>query len=307
MKIFDAHCDVLWQLWMGKGKKSFQNDSSLHITYDQLKQNGGSVQCFAIYVPEEVPYGQRFAVALEMTNIFHEQILALPNIKWIRTKEDIQQLGKDEIGALLTLEGCDAIGNELEKLKTLYYLGVRSVGLTWNYANLVADGALESRGGGLTLFGKKAVDELNRYKVWTDVSHLSEKGFWDVIELANHLIASHSNSYELCQHPRNLTNEQIKALIQKDGMIGITFVPMFLAANKSVCMDDILRHVEHVCMLGGEKNVGFGSDFDGITETVVHVERYEHYEYVINELLKRYKEEQVNNFTYRNFIHHISF
>ncbi|MGG0184452.1 dipeptidase [Bacillus rhizoplanae] len=307
MKIFDAHCDVLWQLWMGKGKKSFQNDSSLHITYDQLKQNGGSVQCFAIYVPEEVPYGQRFAVALEMTNIFHEQILALPNIKWIRTKEDIQRLGKDEIGALLTLEGCDAIGNELEKLKTLYYLGVRSVGLTWNYANLVADGALESRGGGLTLFGKKAVDELNRYKVWTDVSHLSEKGFWDVIELANHLIASHSNSYELCQHPRNLTNEQIKALIQKDGMIGITFVPMFLAANKSVCMDDILRHVEHVCMLGGEKNVGFGSDFDGITETVVHVERYEHYEYVINELLKRYKEEQVNNFTYRNFIHHISF
>ncbi|MCP1124690.1 diguanylate cyclase [Bacillus sp. AFS018417] len=307
MEIFDAHCDVLWQLWMGKGKKSFQNDSSLHITYDQLKQNGGSVQCFAIYVPEEVPYGQRFAVALEMTNIFHEQILALPNIKWIRTKEDIQQLGKDEIGALLTLEGCDAIGNELEKLKTLYYLGVRSVGLTWNYANLVADGALESRGGGLTLFGKKAVDELNRYKVWTDVSHLSEKGFWDVIELANHLIASHSNSYELCQHPRNLTNEQIKALIQKDGMIGITFVPMFLAANKSVCMDDILRHVEHVCMLGGEKNVGFGSDFDGITETVVHVERYEHYEYVINELLKRYKEEQVNNFTYRNFIHHISF
>ncbi|CAG9611218.1 hypothetical protein BACCIP111899_00390 [Bacillus rhizoplanae] len=307
MKIFDAHCDVLWQLWMGKGKKSFQNDSSLHITYDQLKQNGGSVQCFAIYVPEEVPYGQRFAVALEMTNIFHEQILALPNIKWIRTKEDIQRLGKDEIGALLTLEGCDAIGNELEKLKTLYYLGVRSVGLTWNYANLVADGALESRGGGLTLFGKKAVDELNRYKVWTDVSHLSEKGFWDVIELANHLIASHSNSYELCQHPRNLTDEQIKALIQKDGMIGITFVPMFLAANKSVCMDDILRHVEHVCMLGGEKNVGFGSDFDGITETVVHVERYEHYEYVINELLKRYKEEQVNNFTYRNFIHHISF
>lgn len=307
MKIFDAHCDVLWQLWMGKGKKSFQNDLSLHITYDQLKQNGGSVQCFAIYVPEEVPYGQRFAVALEMTNIFHEQILALPNIKWIRTKEDIQRLGKDEIGALLTLEGCDAIGNELEKLKTLYYLGVRSVGLTWNYANLVADGALESRDGGLTLFGKKVVHELNRFKVWTDVSHLSEKGFWDVIELANHPIASHSNSYELCQHPRNLTNEQIKALIQKDGMIGITFVPMFLAANKSVCMDDILRHVEHVCMLGGEKNVGFGSDFDGITETVVHVERYEHYEYVINELLKRYKEEQVNNFTYRNFIHHIPF
>lgn len=307
MEIFDAHCDVLWQLWMGKGKRSFQNDSFLHITYDQLKQKGGSVQCFAIYVPEEVPYGQRFAVALEMVNIFHEQILTLPNIKCIRTKEDIQRLGKDEIGALLTLEGCDAIGNELEKLITLYHLGVRSVGLTWNYANLVADGALESRNGGLTLFGKKVVAELNRYKLWTDVSHLSEKGFWDVMELANHPIASHSNSYELCQHPRNLTNEQIKALIQKDGMIGITFVPMFLAANKSVCIDDILRHIEHVCMLGGEKNVGFGSDFDGITETVVHVQRYEHYENVINELLKRYKEEQVNNFTYRNFIHHISF
>lgn len=307
MKIFDAHCDVLWQLWMGKGKRTFQNDSLLHITYDQLTKKGGSIQCFAIYVPEEVPYGQRFAVALEMANIFHEQILALPNIKWIRTKEDIQQLGTDEIGALLTLEGCDAIGRELTKLQTLYYLGVRSVGLTWNYANLVADGALESRGAGLTLFGKKVVEDLNRYKIWTDVSHLSEKGFWDVMELADYPIASHSNSYELCPHPRNLTNEQIRALIQRDGMIGVTFVPMFLAANKSVCTDDILKHVEHVCMLGGERNVGFGSDFDGITETVVHVEKYEHYEYVINELLKRYKEEQVNNFIYRNFIHHIPF
>jgi len=307
LKIFDAHCDVLWQLWMGKGKRTFQNDSSLHITYDQLTKKRGSIQCFAIYVPEEVPYGQRFAVALEMANIFHEQILALPNVKWIRTKEDIQRLGTDDIGALLTLEGCDAVGRELTKLQTLYYLGVRSVGLTWNYANLVADGALESRGGGLTLFGEKVVEELNRYKIWTDVSHLSEKGFWDVMELSDNPIASHSNSYELCSHPRNLTNEQIRALIQKDGMIGITFVPMFLAANKSVCTDDILRHVENVCMLGGERNVGFGSDFDGITETVVHVERYEHYEYVINELLKRYKEEQVNNFIYRNFIHHIPF
>ena len=307
LKIFDAHCDVLWQLWTGKGKRIFQNESSLHITYNQLRQKSGSIQCFAIYVPEEVSYDQRFAVALEMANIFHEQILALPNIKWIRTKEDIQQLGKDEIGALLTLEGCDAIGKELTKLQTLYYLGVRSVGLTWNYANLVADGALESRGGGLTLFGEKVVEDLNRYKIWTDVSHLSEKGFWDVMELADYPIASHSNSYELCQHPRNLTNEQIRALIQKDGMIGVTFVPMFLAVNKSACTDDILRHVENVCMLGGEKNLGFGSDFDGITETVVHVERYEHYENVINELLKRYKEEQVNNFIYRNFIHHIPF
>lgn len=307
VKIFDAHCDVLWQLWRAEGKKNFRNDPNLHITFEQLEKRKGSVQCFAIYVPETVPYEKRFEVALAMVDLFYKQILSLPNMKLIQTKKDIEQLGENEIGALLTLEGCEAIGKEMMKLRTLYRLGVRSVGLTWNHANLLADGAMETRGAGLTTFGRKVVEELDSFRLWTDTSHLSETGFWDVMEIAQYPIASHSNCESLCKHPRNLKDEQIEALIQKDGMIGVTFVPAFLTNNKSTYIDDILRHVEHICSLGGERNIGFGSDFDGITEMVVGVETYTHYEYVINELSKRYSETNVRNFLYHNFVNHISF
>ncbi|WP_000862183.1 membrane dipeptidase, partial [Bacillus cereus] len=110
MKVFDAHCDVLWQLWNAKGKKNFQNDPSLHITFEQLKKRTGSIQCFAIYVPETVPYEQRFEVALNMVDIFYKQVLSLPGMKLIRTKKDIEQLESNEVGAILTLEGGEAIG-----------------------------------------------------------------------------------------------------------------------------------------------------------------------------------------------------
>lgn len=307
MKVFDAHCDVLWKLWSAKGTKSFQNDSELHITLEQLKERKGSIQCFAIYVPETVAYEDRFEIALTMIDIFHQEILSLPGIKFIQTKEDIQKLGQDEVGALLTLEGCEAIGKEMMKLRLFYRLGVRSFGLTWNYANLLADGALETRGAGLTAFGKQIVEEFNRLRLWTDVSHLNERSFWDVIEIAQNPIASHSNCNQLCQHPRNLNDEQIKELIKRDSIIGITFVPQFLTNRKEATIADILRHVEHVCSLGGERNIGFGSDFDGIPKAVVKVEAYRDYEYIINELCKKYSETTVERFLYHNFVERITF
>ncbi|QWG29242.1 membrane dipeptidase [Bacillus mycoides] len=307
MKIFDAHCDVLFQLWSAKGKKDFQNDSQLHITFEQLKKRKGSIQCFAIYVPETVAYENRFEVALQMIDIFHNEILSLPGMKFIQTKNDINMLKQDEIGALLTIEGCEAIGKEAMKLRLFYRLGVRSFGLTWNYANLLADGALEARGAGLTTFGRQVVQELNTLHLWTDVSHLNERSFWDVIEIAENPIASHSNCYQLCGHPRNLTDEQIRALIKKNSIIGITFVPQFLTNERQANIADILRHVEYICSLGGEKNIGFGSDFDGILETVVGVEAYRDYENIINQLCKKYSESTVERFLYENFIDRITF
>ncbi|MDH4419898.1 diguanylate cyclase [Bacillus sp. AFS054943] len=307
MKIFDAHCDVLFQLWSAKGKKDFRNDSQLHITFEQLKKRKGSIQCFAVYVPETVAYEKRFEAALQMIDIFYNEILSLPGVKFIQTKEDINRLKQDEIGALLTLEGCEAIGKDTMKLRLFYRLGVRSFGLTWNYANLLADGALETRGAGLTTFGQHVVQELNMLHLWTDVSHLNERSFWDVIEIATNPIASHSNCYKLCQHPRNLNDEQIRALIKKNSMIGVTFVPQFLTSERQAHITDIVRHIEHICSLGGEGNIGFGSDFDGILETVVDVSVYRDYENVMNELYKHYAASTVERFLYDNFVEYISF
>ena len=307
MKIFDAHCDVLFQLWSAKGKKDFQNDSQLHITFEQLKRRKGSIQCFAIYVPETVAYEKRFEAALQMIDIFYNEILSLPGVKFIQTKDDINMLKQDEIGAILTLEGCEAIGKDAMKLRLFYRLGVRSFGLTWNYANLLADGALETRGAGLTTFGKHVVQELNTLHVWTDVSHLNERSFWDVIEIAKNPIASHSNCTKLCQHPRNLNDEQLRALIKRNSMIGVTFVPQFLISEKQANIADIVKHIDYICSLGGENNIGFGSDFDGILETVVNVSTYGEYENVINELCKHYAASTVERFLYDNFVEHISF
>lgn len=308
MVVFDAHCDVLWQIWRKKRRIAFNKDDSLHVTLEGLKKGNGKLQCFAVYVPEEVPCEQRFEAALEMIHIFYEDILKKHSeVKLVLTRQDILTLQEEEVGALLTLEGCDAIGSSLTRLQTLYRLGVRSVGLTWNYANAVADGTLETRGAGLSDFGKQVVQQLNEYRLWTDVSHLSERGFWDVMQLAHFPIASHSNCYSLCPHPRNLKDEQIRALIARNGRIGITFVPMFLTDGRSAAITHILQHLEHICSLGGEHHVGFGSDFDGITETVHNLGRYAEYENLKNELVKHYKEEQVHAFLYGNFMRGITF
>lgn len=307
MKIFDAHCDVLLQLWSAQEKRDFKNDPQLHITFEQLKRRKGSIQCFAIYVPETVAYEKRFEAALQMIDIFYNDILSLPGMKLIQTKADISMLKQDEIGAILTLEGCEAIGKDAMKLRLLYRLGVRSFGLTWNYANLLADGVLETRGAGLTTFGKHVVQELNRLHAWTDVSHLNERSFWDVIEVAKNPIASHSNCMKLFQHPRNLNDEQLKALIKRNSIIGVTFVPQFLRSEKQANIADIIRHIEYICSLGGENNIGFGSDFDGILETVVNVSAYRDYENVINELCKHYAASTVERFLYDNFVDRISF
>lgn len=302
MKIFDAHCDVLWRLWEDK-YISFNENSPLQITYDGLMKYPGSIQCMAIFVPEEVPFSRKYEVALEMIDIFYEKIVKpFDKIKVIRNQEDAQALQSDEVGVILTLEGCDAIGTDLYRLRTLQRLGVRSVGLTWNYANAVADGVLEERGGGLTTFGKELVEELNSLELWADVSHLSVKGFWEVMERAKYPVATHSNCYQLCPHPRNLSDNQIKELIKRDGMIGINFFPLFLTTEDEATIADILRHIEHICALGGEFNIGLGSDFDGIDHTPVGLESYDKYEELINELSKIYTPEQVENFCFHNFI-----
>jgi len=301
MKIFDAHCDVLYKIWENESL-SFTEDSNLHITFNDLNKFPGSIQCMAIFVPPEVPEPLKFDSALKMIDIFYEKIIKpYDNIKVILQKADIHKLKDHEIGVILTLEGCDVIGSDLIKLKTLYRLGVRAVGLTWNYANAVADGVLEERGGGLTNFGKDVIRELNTLDLWTDVSHLTERGFYEVIDIAKYPIASHSNAYEICPHPRNLKDHQIRALIEKKGVMGMNFCPSFLK-EQDAGISDILKHIEHICELGGEFNVGLGSDFDGIAMTPKGIANYGQYDNLINELVKHYTHKQVENFCYDNFV-----
>lgn len=303
MKIFDAHCDVLMKLFLNP-QISFKDSEKLHITKQSLLKNGAKVQCFAIYIPENVHPDLRFSAALQMVDLFYKKIIVEQEMKLIRSRADITALQVNEIGAILTLEGCDCIGQDLSKLKTLLRLGVTSVGLTWNHANSVADGALEPRGAGVTSFGQEVIQLLNEQSIWCDVSHLSEAAFWDTIQFADYPIASHSNVYNLCAHPRNLKDDQILALLKKDAVIGITFVPPFLTNKPIASISDILKHIDYVASLGGEQQIGLGSDFDGIDQTVDQLSSYHEYHHLVNELVKYYSADLVKGILFKNFVHH---
>lgn len=305
MKVIDLHCDVLLRLYDSQGKLKFKNAPELDTSYEKLVKGGAYVQAFAIFIEPDMKSDEKFQAALDQIHYFYTDVLGNnPNMKLIKEWQDFDRLQEGEIGAMLTLEGVDAIGNDLKKLTILHQLGVRSIGLTWNNANLAADGAGEARGAGLTTFGREIVQFNNEHKILTDVSHLCEKAFWDVMEEAKYPIASHSNAKALCDHPRNLSDEQAKAMFDKNGMIHVVYCPPFVKAEGEVTIADLIKHIDHFCSLGGVKQIGLGSDFDGISTKILNLEDASMQPNLINELLKHYSEEEVKGFAYRNFLEH---
>lgn len=305
MRVIDLHCDVLMKLNDAKRTYSFRNESELDTNYERLVKGQVMVQAFAIFIHPELDSNQKFQEALNQISYFYDEVLGKhPNMKQIKNWSDIDHLQDGEIGALLTLEGVDAIGNDLKKLTILYELGVRSVGLTWNNANLAADGVGELRGAGLTTFGREIVQFNNDHKIFTDVSHLNEKGFWEVIEEGKYVIASHSNARAICDHPRNLSDAQAQALFDKGSMIHVVYCPPFVKEGGQATIDDLIRHIDHFCSLGGVQHIGLGSDFDGIDEKVIGLEDASKQVHFMNELLKRFSEDEVRGFAYKNFLAH---
>lgn len=311
MKIIDLHCDVLYKLQLAKRGKygkvrqlNSKDANELDVNMDRLQAGKVKVQFFAIFVSDTIPHDEKWQHALEQIDLFYTEILGRnPHVKHIKNWKDLDRLGEDEIGAVLTLEGADVFGNDLVKLRHLYRVGVLSIGLTWNYANLCADGVGERRNGGLTLLGKEVVRLNNEHKVLTDVSHAGIQSFWDMIELADYPIASHSNARTICNHPRNLYDDQIKGLFAKGGMIHLVFYPPFIKKDRQTAsISDLIKHLDHLCLLGGRKLIGFGSDFDGIDRHVDQLETAGDYQNLINELLKHYSEDEVRGFAYGNFL-----
>ncbi len=310
MNIIDLHCDALMKLSDAKGKLSFTDSPELDVNLSRLKEGQVKLQAFALFVYPSLPASLQFQEVIDQIHYFYTEVLAKhPEMKLIRQWDELKTLKSGEIGAFLTLEGVDAIGNDLHKLTLLYELGVRSVGLTWNSANLAADGVAESRNGGLTRFGRQIVEWCNEYSLFVDVSHLSVAGFWDVMELAKYPIASHSNAKLICDHRRNLDNEQIRAMIERDAMIHLVFCPPFAKlggnAKGDTTIDDIIRHIKHIVKLGGIKNIGFGSDFDGIESKVKGLTHSGEYQNLIQALLKEFSKEEVKGFAYQNFLDHL--
>lgn len=303
MKVYDLHCDVLYKLAKAEGTISFDDSPKLQASKKKLEAGEIALQVFAVFVSEGFPKEQLFLEAIRQIEFFHTEIVGkhdniIPIYEW----EQLKTLKDGQIGAVLSLEGLDMIDGDLYKLKLLLSHGVKLVGLTWNGANKVADGSFEESGTGLTPFGEEVLSLLNEQKVIVDVSHLSEQSFWDVLPKAKWLMASHSNSRTLCDSARNLNDKQINALIARNSPIHVVYYPPFInGAEKSVELEGLVKHIEHIVSLGGKHLIGLGSDFDGINEFVKGLEDASKTQNLVMKLLETYTIEEVAGITSQNF------
>ncbi|MGG4494647.1 dipeptidase [Brevibacillus reuszeri] len=305
MQIIDLHCDTLLKICLSNGQLSFCDAQELESNKERLRKGGVKVQCFALFPPPNLTVEQKFQAVLSQIHYFYEEVLGKNReMKQLKEWEDIDQLREGEIGAMLSLEGVDAIGDDLHKLTILYQLGIRSIGLTWNQTNYATGGASDAKGGGLTALGQKMVLFNNRHRMFTDVSHLNEQSYWDTLELAAYPIASHSNARAILDHPRNLSDEQAKAMFANGGMVNLFFSPAFVKEGRRAAITDLLRHLDHFCSLGGVDYLGIGSDFDGISipERINQLENAAMLQNLVQELLRHYTEDQVRGFASENFM-----
>lgn len=308
MFICDCHCDTLTELY-NKNASLYENEQ--HFDIKRQIALGGGLQFCAIYVPTEVfRYQGGLRYTLCLLDKYNQEIKKLHekgiDVLQVRTAEDAGNVLKHKAATLLAIEEGGAIDGSLEALRCLYELGVRAMTLTWSNRNDIADGINEeATGSGLTLFGKQVVAEMNRLGMLVDVSHISTAGFWSVIETSTKpIIATHSNAKSLCSHPRNLNDEQIKALAQNGGLAGITFAGQFLEEDWSnACIESVYKHIDYMLnLIGNDDHIGFGSDFDGISHPPYNIQGVQDYKPLIEYLSKYYSDETINKITHQNVI-----
>lgn len=286
--IIDCHCDTVIQAFLEDRSIAAETPSS-HLDLLRLQKSGVKVQFFALF-PGLSPHISPLKQILFLWNFFCEQYEDnMEKMKLIASERDLAQvMESDKIGALLSVEGGEVLEGDLRNLRILYRMGIRSLCLTWNNRNEIADGVAErNTGGGLTQFGREVVKEMNRLGMLIDLSHIAEKGFWDVLELSDApVIASHSNSSAVWEHPRNLTDKQIKGIASKGGVIGLNFVSEFVGPP-GAGIEKLMEHIDHICDLVGDDYLAFGSDFDGTDNLLSGIKDVTIYPEIISRLLQR--------------------
>ena len=295
--LIDTHCDTLGKVFDENGAL-FGNP--FHVDLNRCNYKNYT-QFFAAFI-DPLYKGRKYDRARDLIGCLKKEIEKNPQKIALCKSFDDYLRNEGKIRAFLSLEGGEPI-TDLDALRKFYDEGVRLIALTWNYSNHLAGGADETDiNRGLTPFGEAVIGEMNRLGIIPDVSHLNEKSFWDVIEASKKtVIASHSNSRKICNHQRNLTDEQFLAIKKKGGFVGINLYPPFLRENEDAGIPDIITHIEHFFALGGEDNIGIGADMDGVDKLPRDVSGYWDIYKVFDELLRLgYSEEAVNKISHTN-------
>lgn len=307
LPIFDGHNDVLLALHdpdRGRARSFFDRSEHGHLDLPRAQEGGFAGGFFAIYIPSDPaarrpvigpvaagagapesvqlppplnqPYALRMAISMSAT-LFRLEAAAGGRFKVVRTVAELRQcLADGVVAAIYHLEGADPIDPELNALEVFHQAGLRSLGLVWSRANAFAEGvpfafpSSPDTGPGLTAAGRELVQACNQLGIMLDLSHLNERGFWDVAKLSRApLVATHSNAHAVTPHARNLLDSQLDAIRQSGGVVGVNYAVQFTredgAHDADTPIQSLVRHFDHLCERMGPDHVAFGSDFDGAT------------------------------------------
>lgn len=275
MKLFDLHCDTLYEC-CETGKHLREND--LHVNFAAAQRYAHYAQVYALFcgarAPSQAqargrdclldtPADERLSRMLQTA--FRE---FADNADWLmfcRSAADLRAaVDAGKAAAFLSIEGAELLPDRPDALDFAYEQGVRLLTLTWNYRSRFGCSSAIDQDEGLTDAGKQLVRDCAEKGIIVDVSHLSERGFWDVCEtMDGPFVASHSDSRALCRHPRNLTDRQFAEIVRRGGLVGVNLYTPFLVRQSDSVIDDAIDHIERFLGMYGEKTVALGCDFDG--------------------------------------------
>ncbi len=256
MRVFDLHCDTL-SACMEQGQSLLRNHLQLDLQRGRNFEKW--IQTFAFFIPDDYRKEAAWQYFQKLYRFWEQEKKLAGNRIRMVTEESLPET---ECLAMLAIEGGGVLGGDLKKAAMLKDMGISILTLCWNGANEIAGGAHSNER--LTPFGKELIAELERLDVIVDVSHLNEVSFYDVAAQAKRpFVATHSNAFIVCPHPRNLKDDQIRRIIETSGLIGLNFYTAFITADKMPDFDDFSRHIDHFLHLGGEDVLALGSDYDG--------------------------------------------
>ncbi|MCL4352122.1 MAG: dipeptidase [Firmicutes bacterium] len=274
LPVVDTHADSMLDVVYGRRRLGQRSDSG-QLDIVRAREAGLTIQCFSCWIEPEYKPERALSRQLQFFDRFWQEAEANADSLTVITDGPSLEaaLGSDHLGAIISVEGAEALGTDPGLVRIFHRLGVRLMSLTWNERNALADGAGEDPGGGgVSKSGRAIIGEMERVGIILDVSHLSEASFWDVMEIQSRpAIASHSNCRELASHPRNLSDAQIRAVASQGGVQGITFVRDFLGGNQD--LDRVVDHMLYAMdIVGNALHLGVGSDFDGVENPVPGLE-----------------------------------
>ncbi|NMA91692.1 MAG: membrane dipeptidase [Firmicutes bacterium] len=272
--IGDSHCDTLW--WMDRAGYDFkQLNASAHIDLPRLRSGKVGLLFFAVCTAPYSRPGSHLQKSMDYIRYYHqtleqnrEDLLAVESVAHLK-----QAPHEKKIACLLALEGAEPLEGCPDNLELFFKLGVRALSLTWNKRNMFADGVSEAiTGSKLTRAGRQLLEKMSSLGVILDLAHLSPSCFDDALALwPLPPLVSHANSQALCDHPRNLSDEQVKKVAEKGGVIGLTFNAPFISGETVASLDQLVDHFVHLARVVGVPHLAIGSDFDGIRYPVEEI------------------------------------